>query len=98
MRYAGAVAHLPAALRPLQAKYNVMEALVYLGPFTCGALAAGAYAFEWDGLRSQVRPAARLCRGDQLPPSRPKSSCLACCMACHRTARAPAFWLQLPAR
>lgn len=36
-----------------QAKYNVMEALVYLGPFTFGALAAGAYAFEWEGLRTQ---------------------------------------------
>lgn len=47
---------LPPA-RP-QAKYNVMEALVYLGPFTFGALAAGAYAFEWEGLRTQARRAA----------------------------------------
>lgn len=31
-----------------QARYNVMEALVYLGPFTTAFLAAGAFAFEWD--------------------------------------------------
>ncbi|KAL4426658.1 hypothetical protein ABPG77_004714 [Micractinium sp. CCAP 211/92] len=36
-----------------QAKYNVMEALVYLGPFTFGILAAGAYVFEWEGLCTQ---------------------------------------------
>jgi drug/metabolite transporter (DMT)-like permease len=31
-----------------QSRYNVMEALVYLGPFTTAFLAAGAFAFEWD--------------------------------------------------
>ncbi|KAL4425525.1 hypothetical protein ABPG75_009541 [Micractinium tetrahymenae] len=36
-----------------QAKYNVMEALVYLGPFTFGALALGAFVFEWEGLSTQ---------------------------------------------
>jgi hypothetical protein len=39
-----------------QAKYNVMEALVYLGPFTFAFLAAGAYVFEWhNGLSTTVR-------------------------------------------
>jgi len=39
----------------MQARYNVMEALVYLGPFTTAFLAAGAFAFEWDqGLATTV--------------------------------------------
>jgi drug/metabolite transporter (DMT)-like permease len=38
-----------------QSRYNVMEALVYLGPFTTAFLAAGAFAFEWDqGLSTTV--------------------------------------------
>lgn len=43
---------LPACV---QAKYNVMEALVYLGPFTLAFLGGGAYLFEWDqGLSTEV--------------------------------------------
>lgn len=39
----------------MQAKYNVMEVLAYLGPFTFAFLAAGAYVFEWDqGLSTEV--------------------------------------------
>ena len=55
----------PAALYcPLyclpQARYNVMEALVYLGPLTFAFLATGAYCFEWDqGLSTVVSAAAR---------------------------------------
>lgn len=49
---------LPACSPALQAKYNVMEALVYLGPFTFGILAAGAYVFEWEGLCTQARTGA----------------------------------------
>lgn len=33
-----------------QARYNVMEALAYLGPFTFAALASGCFLFEWEGL------------------------------------------------
>lgn len=36
-----------------QSRYNVMEALVYLGPFTFLLLAGGAYMFEWQGLSTQ---------------------------------------------
>jgi hypothetical protein len=37
-------------------KYNVMEALLYLGPITLLFLATGAYLFEWNqGLSTVVR-------------------------------------------
>lgn len=50
-----------------QARYNVMEALVYLGPFTTAFLTAGAFAFEWDqGLATTVSG----CRVQGLGPSR----------------------------
>jgi hypothetical protein len=41
-----------------QARYNVMEALVYLGPLTFAILAGGAYCFEWDQGLSTVVSAA----------------------------------------
>lgn len=37
-------------------KYDVLEALVYMGPLTSTFLAAGSWAFEWrSGLSTHVR-------------------------------------------
>lgn len=61
MLHAQAREHTLLCCPILQARYNVMEALVYLGPFTTAFLAAGAFAFEWDqGLATTVGLAVRL--------------------------------------